>query len=126
MRCQYCENRVPLVSGDVIYPHRPDLAGLQFYHCEPCGAWVGCHKGTDRALGRLANTELRHAKMRAHAAFDQLWREGQQPRTAAYRWLAQQLGIEAKQCHIGSFDVPTCERVVEVCTAMGERDAARR
>ena len=29
------------------------------YICKPCDAYVGVHKGTDKALGRLANKELR-------------------------------------------------------------------
>ena len=29
------------------------------YYCPQCGAYVGVHKGTDRAKGRLANAELR-------------------------------------------------------------------
>lgn len=121
--CDYCNNEARLVGGDVIYPHRPDLHGLRFWHCGPCGAYVGCHKGTTRPLGRLANAELRQAKQDAHAAFDPKWkfhtfRDGYQTmtRTMAYKWLAEQLGIPIEQCHIGMFDVETCGRVVEVCT----------
>jgi hypothetical protein len=34
---------------------------------------VGCHKGTTKPLGRLADAELREWKKRAHAAFDPVW-----------------------------------------------------
>lgn len=114
MRCQYCEQPAPLVSGDAIYPHRPDLAHKKFYQCAPCGAYVGCHDGTERALGRLANAELRAAKSKAHLVFDPLWKSGKQTRSAAYKWLAQQLGIEPKKCHIGWMDLEMCQRVIEV------------
>src|SRR5690606_10835289 len=67
--------------------------------------------------------ELRKAKQAAHSAFDRLWRakmhrEGlrkKDARGAGYRWLAEQLGIDPKLCHIGWMDVATCRRVVEIC-----------
>lgn len=133
MICPYCNNPAQLVGGDTIYPYRPDLARLRFWACLPCDARVGCHGGSTRPLGRLANAELRQAKMEAHAAFDPLWkfhtfRNGYQTmtRNAAYGWLAGQLGINRADCHIGMFDVAQCRRVVEVCQARlaERRDAA--
>jgi hypothetical protein len=108
----------------VIYPHRPDLSRLRFWRCAPCVAWVGCHKGTTKPLGRLANARLRQAKMDAHAAFDPLWKfhtfkDGYQTmtRNAAYAWLAEQLGIELVDCHIGLMNLEQCRKVVEICTS---------
>lgn len=119
--CDYCGNAAKLVTGKAIYPRRPDLFRLHFWQCEPCGAYVGCHKkeggngdGT-KPLGRLANAELRAAKTRAHAAFDPLWRERNMKRHKAYGWLAEKLGISKADCHIGMMDVETCERVVAAC-----------
>lgn len=113
--CPYCDKPAKFVLGDVIYPHRPDLAHKQFYHCAPCGAYVGCHDGTTKPLGRLANAELRKAKMDAHAAFDPHWQGRKMARVHAYRLLANKLGIRADDCHIGMFDVETCKRVVDIC-----------
>ena len=92
------------------------------YYCHGCLAWVGCHKGTRNALGRLANAELRQAKKDAHAAFDPLWQakikytgcSKSRARHAGYKWLANELGIRYKDCHIGMFDVDQCRRVVEI------------
>ena len=113
--CPYCNQPAQLVGGDVIYPHLPWLHGKMFYSCVPCGAYVGCHDGTTQPLGCLANAQLRVAKMAAHTAFDPLWKSHRLTRTAAYRWLARELGIEVGDCHIGMFDVEQCRRVVEVC-----------
>lgn len=123
VQCPYCGADANLVRGDVVYPHRPDLHDLKFWTCDPCFAWVGTHRGTDEPLGRLANAELRKAKIAAHAAFDPLWRRKMQrdgcskgkARRAGYTWLAGQLGIEFNDCHIGMFDVSMCERVVDLC-----------
>lgn len=126
MFCPYCGNTARLVGGNAIYPHRPDLAAKKFYQCKPCDAHVGCHPGTEKALGRLANAELRKAKMAAHAAFDPLWKNGERKRRSAYAWLAKELGIEEKQCHIGMFDVEMCRRVVEVCRSFNVESAQRK
>lgn len=121
--CPYCRSVSEKVHGGMIYQHRPDLAHKTFYRCEPCSAWVGCHPGTAVPLGRLANAELRAAKSAVHAAFDPLWKakmrkencSKHEARGKGYQWLASQLGIEAKDCHIGMFDVGLCERAVAAC-----------
>lgn len=121
MNCDYCNKEAELVGGDAIYPHRPDLHGLKFYYCANDAAWVGCHRGTTKPLGRLANAELRQAKQDAHVAFDRLWRAttpaGSFDRNGAYKWLAQQLGINRNDCHIGMMNVEQCQRVVQICEA---------
>lgn len=124
--CPYCGKTSEKVGGDVIYPHRSDLRHKTFYRCQPCGAWVGCHDGTEKPLGRLANAELRTAKSDAHAAFDPLWKakmrlhgcKKHEARGKGYAWLADQLGIERDACHIGMFDVELCQRTVAVCAAL--------
>lgn len=113
--CPYCDQPAELVTGQDVYPHRRDLWTKRFWACDPCDARCGCHGNTDQPLGRLANAELRQARMRAHAAFDPIWKRGKKGRSAAYKWLADQLGIEPKDCHIGMFDVETCGRVVSIC-----------
>ncbi len=123
--CPYCDRVAELVDGSAIYPRRRDLHARKFWRCAPCDAWVGTHANSSKhaPLGRLANAELRQAKQAAHRAFDRLWkakirRDGCQKfeaRQAAYAWLAERLGIDPKDAHIGMFDVDQCRRVVEVC-----------
>lgn len=110
--CDYCGKDAELVDSSVIYPHRLELHGRNVYRCQPCGAWVGCHPNTVKPLGRLANAELRRAKMQAHAVFDPLWRDGTMTRGKAYKALAIALNIPKGKCHIGMFDVEQCERVI--------------
>jgi len=122
--CPYCSSRALLVTGSVIYPHRPDLHTKKFYSCKPCDAYVGCHPGSTQPLGRLANAELRAAKMAAHAAFDPLWKFGGNNkgrlRTKAYSDLAAALHLLPEECHIGMFDVEMCNRVIAFCEGKGE------
>lgn len=113
--CPYC-------GGNAVYRYTSShlYGGRDFgpvWECAPCGAWVGCHDGTSKPLGRLANADLRAAKIAAHAAFDPLWRGGSMTRPEAYTWLAKQLGIPRKKCHIGMFDEASCYLVAKVCQA---------
>lgn len=128
--CPYCGKWSELVTGAEIYPHRPDLRDLKFYRCEPCDAYVGCHRGTLKPLGRLADAELRHWKKRAHKAFDPIWEERLKKRSATdrkytkamarggrYKRLAELLGIPRGECHIGMFDVELCKQTEALCNS---------
>lgn len=125
VKCPYCKEPARLVTGEIVYTHRPDLYHKLFWYCQPCRAWVGTHYGTEKPLGRLANKELRQLKIQAHAAFDPMWREGFLKRNKAYRWLADQLKIPYKKCHIGYFDEEMCRRVIEVCQNATECDKGK-
>lgn len=113
--CAYCG--LPAVfqpRSDHLY--RRDYGPI--WECKACNAWVGCHRGTKTPLGRLANGQLRKAKMAAHDAFDATWKRGEykrfQHRGMAYKWLSEAMGISQAECHIGMFDEAQCARVVEV------------
>lgn len=120
-KCPYCDADAVLHTSSARFYNGRDFGPV--WACVPCAAWVGVHQGTRTPLGRLANKELRTAKIRAHAAFDVLWQMKQvatqcskgKARGAAYKWLAEQLGIDAGDCHIGMFDVEQCRRVVAIC-----------
>ncbi len=120
MHCPFCNTPAKLVDSGVIYRRSYGLAWVCGRYPE-CDTYVGCHKGTDKPLGRMANKELRLAKMAAHTAFDKLWRTPsvsrtpRQMRCIAYRWLAEQLGMHPKKCHIGWFDADTCQRAIAAC-----------
>ncbi len=119
--CPYCNKRSKKVNGDSIYLYRPDLRQMIFYDCRPCDAYVGCHKNSDKPLGRLANRELRKAKSEAHLVFDPLWKEGHMNRTDAYKWLANGLSIHRDTCHIGMFDLEQCAKVVALVSQYWEK-----
>lgn len=105
-----------MVSGMKLYPHRLDLHKKKFWVCFPCGAWVGAHSD-GRPLGRLADAELRKAKMAAHAEFDPLWTSGVFSRSRAYAWLSGMMQIPKAQCHIAMFDVDQCKTVKALAKA---------
>lgn len=126
IHCQYCGQAAELTTGHEIYGGRADLSHLKFWKCDPCNAWVGCHKRDDWThqdgrsvrsdgtlpMGVLANGELRAAKQRAHSAFDPLWREGAMTRANAYAWLKKETNFD--DAHIGGCTVAQCRIVCEV------------
>lgn len=121
--CLECGKEARLVDGKRIYPHRPDLYAKSFYLCE-CGAYCGCHPGTTSALGSPCGPATRKARSAAHAAFDPLWKRKTMSRHLAYKWLAEQLGIDPADCHIGMMTEATARRVVFVVNNSAESGAA--
>jgi hypothetical protein len=111
--CPYCKKPTELVNGNVIYPHRPDLAGKMFYLCRRCDAFVGCHNGTTNPLGSPANSALRTCRKAAHDAFDWIWKSGHMRRSEAYAWLTKTLSIRSEDCHIGMFDQRKCLATIQ-------------
>lgn len=110
--CPYCKRSSEYVDSSVVF-------GKSFgmiYFCGPCWAWCGVHSGTDIALGRLANAELRALKQQAHEKFDQLWEEKFMSRKKAYKWLSQALNIDPEYTHIGMFGPETCKKVIHLST----------
>lgn len=108
--CHYCEHEAKFVDSACIYGKSYGM----IYYCKVCNAYVGVHKGTDKPLGILANTELRGWKKRAHFYFDQLWKSKIMTRGQAYKWLSIQLEKSSAETHIGMFGVSDCKRVVDV------------
>lgn len=129
--CPYCKQpTVYKVSSDHLYSK--DYGPV--YECEPCKAWVGCHKTEDGTtpLGVPATQEIRRLRTIAHYFFDRLWaakmkRDGctkVEARTAAYKWLAAHLNIPVAECHMALMhDREQLERVIAICTERPLRKA---
>lgn len=111
--CDYCGKPARYVDSAIVYH---GVSYGMIWYCPNCKAWVGCHKGTNKPLGRLADGQLRFWKRRAHAAFDPVWRgKSRFTRRAAYEWLADEMGLSAEKTHIGMFDIAQCRRCIEIC-----------
>jgi len=121
VKCNYCNQFADLVTGEIIYPHRKDLADRKFWKCNPCNAYVGCHKPNkihgfkgNEPLGFLARKRLRYWKMEAHKLLDPIWRNKIMTRTETYQCLADKMGIPLEECHIGYFGLQRTKKAVEV------------
>jgi hypothetical protein len=109
--CPYCGQYAKYVDSEIIYGKSYGMV----YLCEPCDAYVGVHRGTDRPKGSLAKEPLREARKAAHQMFDWYWKSGTLKRKECYRRLSILLGLEFSKTHIGSFDEKECEKVILAC-----------
>lgn len=109
--CPYCKRETEYIDSIYIYGKSYGMV----YICKPCDAYVGVHDGSNKALGRLANKELRYWKKQAHHYFDQIWKSNLKNRHQAYAWASEKLNVPADYTHIGMFGVDTCKRLVELC-----------
>ena len=124
--CRYCGGAIRLVPAKNIYGDSVYKLGLEHesvYQCQNCNARVGCHKGTTRPLGNVANETLRLKRMETHKVFDAFWKSNHMSRTQAYKWLSQQLRLPEKQSHIGGFEMDQCQKVIELCGNYGQEVA---
>ena len=97
---------------------------LYVYLCTMCNAYVGCYKGTDQPMGKVANTVLRLKRQETHQVFDRFWKGRGWTRSAAYRWLAKQMKLPAELAHIGGFEMEQCQRLISLCHHTGDKEAA--
>ena len=124
--CRYCGGVIRPVPAETIYGEsagRLGMIGETVYQCQNCNARVGCHKGSDRPLGNVANEVLRLKRVETHQVFDAFWRGQGMSRTQAYRWLAVQLHLPESRAHIGGLEMDQCQRVIELCM-VGKEAAA--
>ena len=59
--CRYCGGIIRLVPAADVYGSSTERLGMQneyLYQCQNCNARVGCHKGSTRPLGNLANAHV--------------------------------------------------------------------
>ena len=117
--CAHCGKPAELVTGERIYQHRPDLYSLNFWLCEPCSAYVGCHKagvgyGDGTApLGTPANAELREWRKITHSCVDAYWKSGWMKRKMVYTTLTAHMNL-GKAAHIGEFNKEQCTKAIKI------------
>lgn len=83
-----------------------------FYGCSKfpeCRGTHGAHPN-GAPLGVPADKATKDARIQAHLLFDKLWKDrGPMERREAYEWLQGAMKMTADECHIGRFDIETCQ-----------------
>ena len=116
LTCPYCGSATVLRPDSFVY--KENARGKHLYVCSrypECDAYVSVNEDTLEPLGTLANGELRHKRIEAHRAFDQIWRNRIMTRSNAYRWLREKYGMRADQAHIAQFSDYMCESLIREC-----------
>ncbi len=96
-----------------------------FYGCTgfpDCKASHGAHKD-GKPLGTPADKETKKARIRAHDAFDQLWKDKHMSRGEAYVWMQEAMDMTPAEAHIGNFTIEQCDELeVLVDAYLEEKD----
>ena len=127
IRCPYCGANAKLRPATVVYGDAALNKNSYVYVCDrypTCDAYVAAHEESKLPMGTLANGELRNKRIRAHHAFDQLWKSGRMTKKEAYRWLQMQFGLRSlllELAHIGMFGEYVCDRLIRECTETAEK-----
>lgn len=91
----------------------------KFYGCiqfPKCKGTHGAHPD-GKPLGVPANKETKLARMKAHEAFDAMWKRRKISRTKGYAWLQKAMGLTADEAHIAKFTKDQCEKLVQIIEA---------
>lgn len=75
IKCPYCHANASLRPASVVYGLNRRSQGKFLYLCDrwpACDAYVSAHDRTHRPMGTLANGDLRHKRILAHRALEQL------------------------------------------------------
>lgn len=92
-----------------------ELASTRYggrWNCPKEGCTVRCWQGS---TSTPCDEETASERRRTHAVFDPLWKGGTARcvfgnRNPAYRWLAEEMEIDVKHCHIGMFSAEQCRQ----------------
>jgi len=124
--CQICPASIEsiLLISEVdlygkIYSSKSDK---RFWQCQKCQSYVGCHENSNKPYGILADKDTREMRIKVHSIFDPIWQyyiyrfsmQKYKVRGKAYKWLAEEMGLKIKYCHIGMFDIEMCEKAIEI------------
>ena len=112
--CRYCGGKIIKSTTRALYPKgvsRSTYASTATpMYCYPDGS----------PMGKVPTTVLRLKRQETHRIFDRFWREQGWTRSAAYRWLAQNLHLKEHETHIGMMEMDECEQVIRLCRKYGK------
>lgn len=112
MKCPYCKKKAKFVSNEIVYGKKYGKSHMIWY-CKDCDAYVGVHDNkANRPKGTMAKKSLRIMRIRAHNAFDKIWKSGIMDRGEAYKFLAKELGY--REVHIGECNEYACLKIIGI------------
>ena len=118
VKCPYCHAHASLRPASIVYGENRRSHGKYLYLCDrwpACDAYVSAHSDTLLPMGTLADGNLRHKRILAHKALQQLCQSRRMKKWEAYVWLQAKLGLNAGQTHIGQFSDWMCDEVIRLC-----------
>ena len=128
LNCPYCGAPAVCRPASTVYKNALRNKGSYLYLCSrwpACDAYVTAHKKDRRPMGTLADKNLRHKRILAHRALENLRRECHMDKWAAYVWLQGKLKMGPEQVHIGMFSEQMCDLVISLCRELVKQSRIR-
>lgn len=127
--CCECKEDVEarLVTGKVIYEHRPDLYKLPFWQCPTCLNFVGCHHKTNNPttpLGCIPTKEIKELRKQIHSIIDPMYKFGNVSRKEIYIHLNNILGWEYHTAKIRT--VEEAHNILEILKSLDNKTRTKR
>lgn len=111
IKCPYCGKDAQFITSKDFYGKD---YGSNLYVCTPCDARVGTHGRGKKALGTLANANLRELRKRCHSRIDPLWRSRKMSRGSVYNRLQKVMSLSSEEAHIGLFNEQQCFQLLDI------------
>lgn len=108
VKCPECGAPMTLITKNAKYG---PFYGCVMFRQTGCRGTHSAH-ANGQPMGVPGDRETKAARVRAHAAFDQLWTGGKMSRKKAYQWMQETMHLTKRQAHIGKFDVEQCEALI--------------
>ena len=124
--CPYCG--APAVLRDASFVYGEKALVEKLYVCSrypECDSYVGVFRNSDIPKGSLADSELRNKRIRAHRAFDEIWKSGIMTRGQTYQWMQYKFSLSKQQAHIGYFSDYMCEELMKACQEVLDNHKAK-
>ena len=109
--CPYCGRQAVLRPAMYVYGERNLDPENYLYVCggyPACDSYIGVHKKSLSPMGTLADGNLRHKRIEAHRALNEVINAGVMTKHGLYIWLQNRLCLSETEMHIGKFSY--CKR----------------
>lgn len=87
-----------------------------------CDSYIGVHKKSLSPMGTLADGNLRHKRIEAHRALNEVINAGVMTKHGLYIWLQNRLCLSETEMHIGKFSYFRCEETIRECKKLMEQN----
>ena len=117
MNCPYCGSPAIYRPAAMVHGNNTRHKDTHLYVCSrwpDCDSYVSAHKNM-QPMGSLANKKLRHKRILAHQALEELRLNRHMETWAVYIWLQVKLELPPDKAHIGMFSEEMCDRLISIC-----------
>lgn len=110
--CPFCDSVAEIKTSQEFYGKDYDCC---VWYCPKCtDVYVGTQKGSNKALGKMANKETRKFRKITHEELDYKFKNGSLKKNDLYTWISDKLDLSTEDAHIGNFSIDECKEIIKV------------